>query len=65
MNETRAEPVVPLPSADGGLTTPYGVLDRTQVWEMALPGVVIGVLTGLIAGGLAAAASLSVAVVMI
>jgi hypothetical protein len=65
MAATPAEPTVPLPSADGVVTTPWGVLDRTQAWEMALPGVVIGVLTGLIAGGLAAAASLSVAVVLV
>jgi hypothetical protein len=65
MKTTRAEPIVPLPSADGPVTTPWGVLSWTQAWEMALPGVVIGVISGLIAGGLAAAAGLSVAVVLV
>jgi hypothetical protein len=65
MKTSRAEPIMPLPSADGPVTTPYGVLSWTQVWELSLPGVVIGVITGLIAGGLTAAAGLSVAVVLV
>jgi hypothetical protein len=65
MKATRAEPIVPLSSPDGPVTTEWGVLSWAQTWELALPGVVIGVLTGLIAGGLAAAAGLSVAVVLV
>ena len=65
MKATRAEPIMPLPSADGPVTTPWGVLSWTQAWEMALPGVAIGLLAGAIAGGVAAAAGLSLAVVLV
>ena len=36
------------------LSTPWGTLDRGQVWEFALPGALIGPLGGLIAAGFAA-----------
>ena len=65
MKATRAEPIMPLPSADGPVTTPWGVLSWTQAWEMALPGVAIGLLAGAIASGIAAVAGLSVAVVLV
>jgi hypothetical protein len=65
MKATRAEPIRPLSSPDGPVTTPWGVLSWTQTWEMALPGVAIGLLAGAIAGGIAAAAGLSVAVVLV
>jgi hypothetical protein len=65
MRASRAEPIVPVSSREGPVTTPWGVLSWTQAWELALPGVVIGLIGGLIAGGLAAAAGLSVWVVLV
>ena len=65
MRASRAEPIVPVSSPEGPVTTPWGVLSWTQAWELALPGVVIGLAGGLIAGGLAAAAGLSVWVVLV
>jgi hypothetical protein len=65
MRASRAEPIVTVSSPEGPVTTPWGVLTWTQAWELALPGVVIGLAGGLIAGGLAAAAGLSVWVVLV
>ena len=65
MRASRAEPIVPISSGEGPVTTPWGVLSWTQAWELSLPGVVIGLIGGLIAGGLAAAAGLSVWVVLV
>ena len=56
---------MPVSSPEGLVTTPWGVLSWTQAWELGLPGVVIGLIGGLIAGGLAAAAGLSVWVVLV
>ena len=65
MKASRAERLTPLPSADGPVSTPWGVLSWSQVWELALPGVVVGLIAGMIAGGLAVAAGLSLAVVLV
>jgi hypothetical protein len=46
-------------------TTPHGTLSRSQMCEMAVPGVVIGVIAGLIAEGLAAGTGLSLPVVLV
>jgi hypothetical protein len=43
----------------GGLDTPYGVLDRTQVVELSAPGAAIGLLGGVIGGALLAISGLS------
>ena len=52
-------------SAPGGLSTPYGVLDRTQVVELSAPGAAIGLLGGVIAGGLLAISGLSLPITLI
>jgi hypothetical protein len=49
----------------GGLDTPYGVLDRTQVVELSAPGAAIGLLGGVIAGGLLAISGLSLAITLL
>jgi hypothetical protein len=46
-------------TAPRGFSTAYGVLDRTQVAELAAPGAAIGLLGGVIAGGLLAISGLS------
>ena len=48
-----------------GLSTPYGVLDRTQVLEMSAPGAAIGLLGGVIAGGLLAISGLSLPITLL
>ena len=50
------------PTGPRGLSTPYGVLDRTQVLELSAPGAAIGLLGGVIAGGLLAISGLSLLV---
>jgi hypothetical protein len=65
METLRAEPHMTPASTDGVLATPWGTLNRSQVLEMALPGIVIGLLGGMIAGGLAAGSGLSLAVVLV
>jgi hypothetical protein len=49
----------------GGLDTPFGVLDRTQVVELSVPGAAIGLLGGAIAGGLLAISGLSLAITLL
>ena len=49
-------------TAPRGLSTPYGVLDRTQVLELSAPGAAIGLLGGVIAGGLLVISGLSLLV---
>jgi hypothetical protein len=51
-------------TAPRGLSTPYGVLDRTQALELSAPGAAIGLLGGVIAGGLLAISGLSLAVTL-
>ena len=53
------------PTAPRGLSTPYGVLDRTQVLEMSAPGAAIGLLGGVIAGGLLAITGLSLPITLL
>jgi hypothetical protein len=48
-----------------GLSTPYGVLDRTQVLELSAPGAAIGLLGGVIAGGLLAISGLALSVTLL
>ena len=48
-----------------GLSTPYGVLDPTQVLELAAPGAAIGLLGGVIAGGLLAISGLSLPITLL
>jgi hypothetical protein len=52
-------------TAPRGFTTVYGVLDRTQVAELAAPGAAIGLLGGVIAGGLLAISGLSPAITIL
>lgn len=61
MQALRAERTMENP---GGLVTPYGVLDRTQVVELSAPGAVIGLFGGVIAGGLLAISGLSLAITL-
>jgi hypothetical protein len=49
----------------GPLTTPWGTLSWGQVRELALPGALIGLLGGLIAGGLVAITDQSLPVVLV
>ena len=62
MQAIRAERTTENP---GGLDTPYGVLDRTQVVELSAPGAAIGLLGGVIAGGLLAISGLSLAITVL
>ena len=64
MGTSRAErpatpPVVAVP-----LSTPWGSLGRRQIAELTLPGVAIGLLGGVIAGGLSAAGGLALDVAL-
>jgi hypothetical protein len=57
--------VSPSPAQVGPLTTPWGVLTWGQVRDLALPGILIGVLGGIIAGALVAITHMSLAVVLV
>ncbi|HEY6775390.1 MAG TPA: hypothetical protein VI122_02675 [Thermoleophilaceae bacterium] len=65
MKATRAERLTALWTSEGPVSTPWGVLSWRQVRELALPGALIGLLGGMIAGGLAAVSDLSLAVVLV
>ena len=52
-------------TAPRGLSTPYGVLDRTQVAELSAPGAAIGLLGGVIAGGLLAISGLALPITLV
>jgi hypothetical protein len=65
MRAFRAVRPMALSSPEGPVATPWGVLSWPQVLELALPGAVIGLLGGVIAGGLAAAGGLPLAVVLV
>jgi hypothetical protein len=54
-----------LPATDAALSTPWGTLSRSQVYEFALPGALVGPLGGAIAGGFAALGGLSLPVVLV
>ena len=49
----------------GPLSTPWGTLSWGQVRELALPGALIGLLGGIVAGGLVAITGQSLAVVLV
>jgi hypothetical protein len=63
MRALRAEDRMALP--DAALSTPWGSLSRSQVYEFALPGALVGPLGGAIAGGFAALGGLSLPVVLV
>ena len=63
MNASRAERR--LATEQALLATPYGRLSGRQLAEMLLPGVLVGLLGGLIAGGLTAAGGLPVDVALV
>ena len=65
MRVFRALRPVALSSPEGRVATPWGVLSWAQARELALPGALIGLLGGMIAGGLAAMSGLSPAVVVV
>jgi hypothetical protein len=65
MNAARAERNVPSAPVRSGLTTPLGVLDRSQVLELSAPGAAIGLLGGLIAGGLLAISGLALPLLIV
>jgi hypothetical protein len=65
MEAIRAERPLDIPSERGGVSTPYGVLDRTQVVELSAPGAAIGLLGGGIAGGLLAISGLSLPITLV
>jgi hypothetical protein len=60
----RAERRSTPPPLQASLSTPWGSLGRRQVGELALPGVVIGLLGGAIAGALSAAGGLALDVAL-
>ena len=61
MTMTRAEEMTTGVPAQAPAPAEWELLDRRQVAELSLPGAVVGLLGGLIAGGLAAAGGLSLA----
>ncbi|MDX6724495.1 MAG: hypothetical protein QOD44_212 [Solirubrobacteraceae bacterium] len=65
MNALRAARGMTGASVSGGLTTPVGVLTRSQVVELSAPGAAIGLLGGIIAGGLLAISGLSLPLVVV
>jgi hypothetical protein len=64
MTSVRSEPGVAA-SRVGPLTTPWGTLTHGQVRDLALPGALIGLLGGIVAGGLVAITDQSLAVVLV
>jgi hypothetical protein len=66
MTTVRSEHgVASSPVEVGPLTTPWGTLSWGQVRELALPGALIGLLAGIVAGGLVAIIGQSPAVVLV
>ena len=63
MASSRAEPPI-APPVQAPASTPWASLGRRQVVEMALPGVVIGLLGGAVAAGISAAGGLAPDVAM-
>jgi hypothetical protein len=64
MQAIRAERRMETP-CPRGLSTPYGVLNRTQAVELSAPGAAIGLLGGVIAGGLLAISGLSLPITLV
>jgi hypothetical protein len=65
MTVTRAEPIAPPVPERAPHATPWDSLDRRQVAELILPGTLIGLLGGMIAGGLAVLGGLSLGVTLV
>jgi hypothetical protein len=66
MTTVPPEPgVAPSPVEVGALTTPWGTLSWAQVRDLALPGALIGLLSGIVAGGLVAITGQSLTVVLV
>jgi hypothetical protein len=65
MSASSAEPRTTPPPAQAPVSTPWASLGRGQVAELALPGVLIGVLGGAIAGGITVAVGLPAGVALI
>jgi hypothetical protein len=65
MQAVRAERLMDPTPEHGTLSTPHGVLNRTQLLELAAPGAAIGLLGGAIAGGLLAIGGLSLPLVLV
>jgi hypothetical protein len=65
MQAIRAERDIETMSERGGVSTPWGVLDRTQVAELSAPGAAIGLLGGGIAGGLLLISGLSLPITLV
>ncbi len=64
MTTSRAERPTPAPVRARVTATPWETLDRRQVVELTLPGVMIGLLGGVIAGAIFAAGGLSLDVAL-
>jgi hypothetical protein len=66
MTTVPSDRAVAAPQASGGpLATPWGTLNWGQVRDLALPGALIGLLGGIVAGGLVAIIGQSPAVVLV
>jgi hypothetical protein len=65
MRTVPSERGVAAPSGSGPLSTPWGTLDWGQVRELALPGALIGLLGGIVAGGLVAITGQPLPVVLV
>jgi hypothetical protein len=65
MPASRAERRGTPPPVQAPVSTPWESLERRQVVELALPGVVIGLLAGVLAGGVSAAGGLPLSVALI
>jgi hypothetical protein len=64
MTTVPSEPGVE-PSQVEALSTPWGTLNPGQVRELALPGALIGLLAGIVAGGLVAITDQSLPVILV
>lgn len=66
MQALRAERIMEAtPEEHSVVSTPYGDLNRRQVWELSAPGAAIGLLGGVIAGGLLAISGLSLPITLV
>jgi hypothetical protein len=66
MTTVPSDPGVAAPQVSTGpLATPWGTLSWGQVRDLALPGALIGLLGGIVAGGLVAITGQSLAVVLV
>jgi hypothetical protein len=65
MTTVPSDQGVAAPAGSGPLSTPWGTLDWGQVRDLALPGALIGLLGGIVAGGLVAITGQSLPVVLV